>query len=59
MTIVSEFGKFRYNHLPMGMCASGDIFQAKVDYLLGDIEGVKIFIDNILVLSKESFSKHT
>ena len=23
--IVTEFGKFRYNHLPMGMCTSGDI----------------------------------
>ena len=25
-TIVTEFGKFRYNRLPMGMCASVDIF---------------------------------
>ena len=24
--IVTEFGKFRYNRLPMCMCASGDIF---------------------------------
>ena len=54
-TIVTEFGKFGYNRLPMGMCASGDIFQAKVDKLLGDIEGVKTYIDNILVLSKDSF----
>jgi hypothetical protein len=30
-TIVTEFGKFRYNLLPMGMCCSGDVFQAKVD----------------------------
>ena len=36
-TIVTEFGKFRYNYLPMGMCASGDIFPAKVDELLSDI----------------------
>jgi hypothetical protein len=32
-TIVTEFSKFRYNVLPMGMCCSGDIFQAKVDEL--------------------------
>ena len=51
-TIVTEFGKFRYNRLPMGMCASGDIFQAKVDKLLGDIEGVRTYIDDILVLRK-------
>ena len=30
-TIVTEFGKFIYHHIPMGMCASCDIFQAKVD----------------------------
>ena len=42
----------------MGMCALGDIFQAKVDELLGDIEGVKIYIDDLLVLSKESFENY-
>ena len=51
-TIVTEFGKFRYNKLPMGMCISGDIFQAKVNELLGDIDGVKAYIDDILVLNK-------
>ena len=25
-TIVTEFGEFRFNVFPMGMCASGDIF---------------------------------
>ena len=54
-TIVTEFGKFKYNFLPMGMCASGNIFQAKVDKILGDIEGVKTYIDDILVLIKEIF----
>jgi Reverse transcriptase (RNA-dependent DNA polymerase). len=57
-TIVTEFGKFRYNILPMGMCCSGDVFQAKVDQLLGDIEGIKTYIDDILVISKGSFDDH-
>ena len=57
--IITEFGKSRYNRLPMGMCALGYIFQAKVDYILGDIEGVKMYIDDILVLSKDCFGKHT
>ena len=52
-TIVTEFGEFGYNRLPMGMCASGEIFQSKVDKLLGDTDGVKTYIDDILVLSKE------
>ena len=57
-TIVTECGKFRYNCLPIGMCASGDIFQSKVDKLLGDIEGVKTYINDMLVLGKDSFENH-
>ena len=57
-TIISEFGKFRYDRIPMGMCASEDTFQAKVDNLIGDIEGVKLYIDSILVLRKGCFKKH-
>ena len=34
----------------------GAIFQGKVDKLLGDIEGVKNYIDVILVLSKDCFT---
>ena len=36
-SIVTEFGKFEYNCFPMVMYASGDIFQDKVDDLLGNI----------------------
>ena len=57
-TIVTGFGKFIYNRLPMGMCASVDIFQAKVDKLLGDTNGVKTYIDCIPVLSKCDFKNN-
>ena len=58
MTIVTESGKFRYNCLPMGMCASGDILRDKVDKLLGYIEVVKIYTENILVSIKDILYKH-
>ena len=51
-TIVTEFDKFRYHRLPMGMCALGHILQAKVDDIPGDIKGVKTYIDCILVFIK-------
>ena len=51
--IVTEFGKLRYNFLPMGMCALGDIFQPNIYGVLGDIEGVKMYIDDIIILSKD------
>ena len=56
--IFTEFGKLRYNCLPISMWVWGDIFQSKVDGLLGDIEGVKIYIDYILVLSKDILKNH-
>ena len=37
------------------MCASGYIFQSKVDELLCDIEGVKTYSNDIIVLSKDCF----
>ena len=57
-TIVTKFGKFRYNRLPMGMCALGNIYQSKVDKLLCDIRGVKTYIDDIIVLSKDLFKNN-
>ena len=57
-TVVTELGKFKYNRLPIGMCTSGDILQANVDELLGDSKGVKTYIDDIIVLGKDSFEKH-
>ena len=42
----------------MGMCTSGDILQATLDELLGYIEGIKTYIDDILVLRKESLYNH-
>ena len=57
-TIVTEFGKSKYNRLPIGMCASVDIFQARADEILSDIEGVKTYIDDILILGKDWFRNH-
>ena len=56
--IVAEFYKFEYNYLPLGMCASVDIFQGKVDEILGDIKEAKTHINDILVLSKKILSKN-
>ena len=42
----------------MSMCALIEIFQAKVNMLLGDIKGVKIYIDDIIVLRKDRFEKN-
>ena len=57
-TIVTEFGKFRYKRLPMGLCCAPDIFQSKINELLGDLDSVRAYIDDVLILSKDSFEGH-
>jgi hypothetical protein len=57
-TIVTEFGKYKYKRLPMGVSCSPDIFQAKIYDLLGDIEGIRAYIDDILVIKKGTFEEH-
>ncbi|GFH49966.1 hypothetical protein CTEN210_06442 [Chaetoceros tenuissimus] len=57
-TIVTEFGKFRYTCLPMGMVVSGDVFQSKIYDLIGDIEGVRTYIDDILCIGTGTFDEH-
>ena len=52
--IVTEFGQIRYNIPPMVMCDTRDIFQGKLDKLLGDIQGIKTYIDDIFVLRKDN-----
>ena len=51
-TIVTEFWKCRYNWFHMGMCALAYISQEKLYELLGDIEGVKTYTYDILVLNR-------
>ena len=42
----------------MGMVVSGDVFQSKIYDLIGDIEGVHTYIDDILCIGTGSFDEH-
>ena len=42
----------------MGMCDSVDISQDKVDDQIGDIGGLKMYINDILFLIKDYFGNH-
>ena len=42
----------------MGMVISADVFQSKVYDLIGDIEGVRTYIDDILCIGNGSFEEH-
>jgi Reverse transcriptase (RNA-dependent DNA polymerase) len=57
-TIVLPWGKYEYQKLPMGLCNSPDIFQEKMSELFGDLEFIRTYIDNLLVLTKSDWQDH-
>jgi len=57
-TIVLPWGKYEYLRLPMGLCNSPDIFQEKMSELMFGLEFARAYIDDLLVVSKDSFESH-
>ena len=58
-TIVLPWGKYEYQRLPMGLCNSPDIFQEKMSELMQEIECVRAYIDDILIVTNGPFRKTT
>ena len=50
--IILPWGKYRYNHLPMGVSNSQDIFQQKMNDFFQGVEFIRAYIDNLLILKK-------
>ena len=57
-TIITPWGKYKYLRLPMGIMCAPDIFQNKMSDLMRHLEYVKVYIDDLLVITKESFEDH-
>jgi RNase H-like domain found in reverse transcriptase/Reverse transcriptase (RNA-dependent DNA polymerase) len=57
-TIVLPWGKYEYQRLPMGLCNSPDIFQEKMGTLMQDLEYVRAYIDDLLIITKGTFEDH-
>ena len=54
-TIILPWGKYSYLRLPMGVVGSPEIFQEKMTGLMTHLEYVKAYIDDLLIISKDSF----
>ena len=57
-TIVLPWGKYEYQKLPMGLCNSPDIFQERMSSLMQDLEYVRAYIDDLLILTKSNWTDH-
>ena len=56
--IILPWGKYVYNKMPMGFKISADVFQRELSLLFQNMPYVLVYIDDILVITKESFEQH-
>ena len=57
-TIILPWGKYEYQRLPMGLCNSPDIFQEKMGDLMSDLEYVRTYIDDLLIITNGNWTDH-
>ena len=56
--IVTQWGNYEYQRLPLGLCNSPDIFQEKMSELLVDLDTVRVYIGDLLHVTKVSWTEH-
>ena len=48
-TFITPFGRYRFLRLPMGVNVAPEVFQRKMTELLGEMDGVTYYMDDIVV----------
>jgi hypothetical protein len=57
-TVIFPWGKYSYERLPMGIAGSPDIFQGKMSELMKSLKYVRVYLDDLLCISKLSLEDH-
>ena len=57
-TIILPWGKYSYFRLPMGIWGSPDFFQEKMTGLMQSLDYIRCYIDDLLIISKDSYADH-
>ena len=57
-TIITPWGKYKYKRLPMGISTAPDIFQNKMSDLMRELEFVRVYLDDLLIITNGSFEDH-
>ena len=56
--IVTQWGKYEYQQLPMSLCNSPDIFQEKMSKLFVGLDTVRVYIYDLLHVTKGSWTEY-
>ena len=48
-TVNTPFGRYSFKRLPFGINCAPEVFQNKMEQLLENIEGVRVFVDDIVI----------
>ena len=57
-TIIFPWGNFSYQRLLMGAPNTPDVLQAKMNSLFNDLEYVRGYLDDLLIISSSTFEDH-
>ena len=57
-TMNTPFRKYEYNHLPIGVFIALDMFQEQMSALTEDLEFVRVYIGNFIIITYGSFEYH-
>ena len=57
-TVDYPWREYRYQRLPTGAACAPDIFQARMGMLFSELEDVRVYINYLLVLTREDFDDH-
>ena len=58
LVIILPWDKYVYLKMPMGLNISADVFQRELSRLFEGIPYVLVYIDDILIITKETFEQH-
>lgn len=52
-TFMTPFGRFKFNRVPFGLNCAPEMFQGKMVKLFGDLKGVMVYFDDIVVYADD------
>ena len=52
ITFPTNFGRYKFNKLPFGICSAPEVFQKRMNRILEGLEGILYLIDDVLVFGK-------